>query len=84
MKKKLDVIKWAVAHLDETFLFGGGEYRIVGAGFNGFEWVAIGKGVSGWSTVDFDDCILSDIPEGDFNNFKYINIECLCKQGKKV
>ena len=75
METKLDAIKWAIAHIDETFIFEGDKYRIVGAGFNGYEWVAIGKGVSGWSTVDFDDCILSDLSENEFNNFYYIDID---------
>lgn len=84
MEKKLDAIKWAVAHIDETFLFVGDEYRIVGAGFNGYEWAAIGKGAIGWSKVDFDDCILSDLSEDEFNNFCYINIDEIWEQRKKV
>ena len=74
METKLDAIKWALAHLDETFYIDGKKYKIVGAGFDGYEWAAIGQGTSGWSSIDFDDCILSDLPWDVFNNFKYVNI----------
>lgn len=84
MKTKLDAIKWALAHLDEIYMIGNKEYRIVGAGFNGYKWVVIGKGTIGWNKIDFDDCILSDLSEDEFNNFNYININRIWEQGKKV
>lgn len=84
METKLDAIKWALDHIDETFYLCGKKYRIVGVGFNGLEWVAICRGTSGWMSIDFDDCILSDLSTFDFNNFNYISIETIWEQRKKV
>lgn len=87
METKLDAIKWALAHIDETFYVDRRKYKIVGAGFNGAEWAAICQGTSGWSSIDFDDCILSDLPWDGFYGFAYIPIDLIeskWEQRKKV
>lgn len=85
METKLDAIKWALDHLDETFYMAGGKkYRIVGVGFYGAEWAAICRGTSGWMSIDPSDCILSDLSKGDFNNFNYIYIDQIWEPRKKV
>ena len=84
MDTKLDAIKWAFDHIDESYTIGSKEYRVVGAGFNGEEWTTICRGEVGWTKIDLDDCILADLPEDEFNNFKYVEIELLWDQRKKV
>lgn len=84
METKLDAIKWAIDHIDETFYLWGKEYQIVGVGFNSVEWVAICRSTSGWMSTDYSDCILSDLPNDEFNNFNYINIKRIWEPRKKV
>lgn len=74
MRTKLEAIKWALAHLDEVVYFAGTGYRIVGVGHGGSGWTALCRVKKGWTKLDFDDCILSDLTEGDNNQFSYLPI----------
>lgn len=74
MRTKLDAIKWALAHIDEVVYFAGSSYRVVGVGLVSDEWVALCKVKKGWIEIDFSDCILSDLTEGDDNQFSYLSI----------
>lgn len=77
MRTKLEAIKWALAHLDEVVYFAGKRYRIVGVGFTENGWVALCSVKHGWTMLDFDDCILSDLTEGDNNQFSYLSINSI-------
>ena len=74
MRTKLEAIKWALAHLDEVIYFAGTGYRVVGVGRGGSGWTALCRVKKGWTKLDFNDCILSDLPEGDNNQFSYLLI----------
>ena len=67
MRTKLDAIKWALAHIDEVVYFAGSSYRVVGVGFTLNAWVPLCKVKKGWTKLDFNDCILSDLTERDDN-----------------
>lgn len=75
MRTKLEAIKWALAHLDEVVYFAGKRYQIVGVSFTESGWVALCRVKSGWTTLDFDDCILSDLTAEDDNQFSYVSID---------
>ena len=75
MRTKLDAIKWALAHLDEVVYFAGTGYRVVGVGRGVFGWTALCRVKKGWTELYFDDCILSDLTEGDNNQFSYLPID---------
>lgn len=80
METKLDAIKWALSHLDETFYIGSKKHTIVGVGFHrfdGLEWAAICEVENGWSSIDYSDCILSDIPGRGFYGFAYVSINLI-------
>ena len=77
METKLDAIKWALSHLDETLYIGSKKHIIVGAGFNGSEWVAICEVENGWASIDYSDCILSDISRHGFYGFAYKSIDLI-------
>ena len=74
MRTKLEAIKWALANLDRVVYFAGKKYRIVGIGRAFSDWVAICKVKNGWTTLDFDDCILSDLESEDDNQFSHVSI----------
>ena len=74
MRTKLEAIKWALAHLDEVVYFARRRYQIVGVGLTESGWIALCKVKKGWTNLDFDDCILSDIMEEDNNQFSYLSI----------
>lgn len=74
MRTKLDAIKWALAHIDEVVYLAGSSYKVVGVGFALNEWVPLCLVKKGWTNLDFGDCILSDLTEGDDNQFSYLSI----------
>lgn len=74
MRTKLEAIKWALAHLDEVVYLAGKRCQIVGVGFTEIGWDALCIVKRGWTKLDFDDCILSDITEVDNYQFSYISI----------
>ena len=74
MRTKSEAIKWALAHLDEVVYFAGTSYKIVGVGRDGIGWTALCRVKKGWTKLDFDDCILSDLAEWDDNQFSYLRI----------
>lgn len=85
MRTKLEAIKWALAHIDEVVYFADKRYQIVGVGFfPKIGWVALCRVKKGWTKLDFDDCVLSDLTSGDNNQFCYLSInEIEEKWGRK-
>lgn len=77
MKTKLEAIKWALAHLDEVIYYAGRHYQIVGVGLTEIGWFALCSAKRGWTKLDFYDCILSDLTEGDNNQFSYLSINTI-------
>ena len=74
MRTKLEAIKWALAHLDEVAYFAGERYQIVGVGLTENGWTPLCRVKKGWTKLDFSDCILSDLTEGEDNQFSYLPI----------
>lgn len=77
MRTKLEAIKWALANLDDVVYFAGKRYQIVGVGLTENGWIALCKVKAGWTTLDFNDCILSDLLEEDENEFGYVSINSI-------
>ena len=75
MRTKLEAIKWALAHIDEVIYFNGKRHRIVGVGLTDEGWVSICQVESGWISLVFDDCILSDLKAKDNDQFIYVSID---------
>ena len=75
MRTKLEAIKWVLANLDRVVYFAGNKYRLVGIGRTVSGWFAICKVKNGWTMLDFDDCILSDLEAEDDNQFSYVSIK---------
>lgn len=74
MRTKLEAIKWAITHLDELVYFNGKHYRIVGVGLTENGWTPLCRVKKGWTKLGFDDCLLSDLTEGEDNQFSYLSI----------
>lgn len=84
MRTKLEAIKWALAYLDEVVYFANRRYRIVGVGLTENGWDALCQVKKGWTKLDSDDCILSDLTSEDDNKFSYLSInEFEKKWGRK-
>lgn len=80
MRTKLETIKWALAHLDESVYFEGKRYQIVGVRLTENERLALCLVKRGWVKLGLHDCILSDLVKGDKNQFNYMSIDSIENQ----